>query len=207
MRYDTRPRQAPALLLVLPPCSSCHLRRRRAAVTVAGRQSRAADFSRVFGNPGDQPFVGGFNNNSGRLRTLDPCDWFGATCDGRAVTGLCLGSNRLSGSTSSEVGDLTGLTVLELYADDLSGEIPSVLGSLTNLTGLYLYQNQLSGPVPPQLQSNLSALTSMLRRRETGYFTTATPALAAWLTCFEPLWNGGCPAPWGAITEVAGLGG
>ena len=66
---------------------------------------------------------------------------------------LSLTSNgdKLSGEIPTQLGELTGLTYLALYANGLTGEIPSELGSLTDLTYLGLPSNNLSGEIPSEL--------------------------------------------------------
>ncbi|MDE0260213.1 MAG: hypothetical protein OXR82_17735 [Gammaproteobacteria bacterium] len=50
-----------------------------------------------------------------------------------------------------ELGNLSALEELHLYANELSGPIPPELGSLANLERLTLSNNRLSGPIPPEL--------------------------------------------------------
>ena len=64
------------------------------------------------------------------------------------LTYLDLPYNSLSGSIPPQLGGLTGLTVLNLYSNSLSGSIPSQLGELTGLTGLSFSTNSLTGPIP-----------------------------------------------------------
>lgn len=85
-------------------------------------------------------------------------DWWGieATPDGIVVS-IGLGNNQLSGQLPAELGNLSGLMVLNLKENDLTGEIPPELGNLSNLTRLWLDHNQFTGTVPPEL-GNLSNL-------------------------------------------------
>ena len=66
----------------------------------------------------------------------------------------------LRGTLPPALGNLTGLTVLDLRGNNLTGSIPSQLGSLTKLTGLYLSENKLTGSIPTQL-GNLTELTQL----------------------------------------------
>ena len=72
--------------------------------------------------------------------------------------------NQLTGSIPSELGNLTDLTILDLYGNQLSGPIPSELGSLTDLIYLYLGSNQLSGQIPVEL-GNLGDLQKLVLAR------------------------------------------
>ena len=91
-------------------------------------------------------------------------EWWGVTVGGAPprVTGLTLGG-RLRGRPStdttlpSEVGDLTHLEMLDLFASQLSGPIPPQIGKLTNLRVLDLSHNRFFGAIPPELGS-LSSL-------------------------------------------------
>jgi hypothetical protein len=132
--------------------------------------------------------------NSNWLTDPDPCSWAGVVCDTDSVSGLRLSNNQLSGTIPPELADLTNLTGLGLSGNQLSGTIPPELADLTNLRGLVLSGNQLSGEVPPELMT-LSFLSTLSLRDQSGCLTAATPALAAWLTGYDPLWNNGCPAP------------
>ncbi|KAE8023747.1 hypothetical protein FH972_009415 [Carpinus fangiana] len=89
---------------------------------------------------------------------VDPCTWFHATCDtDNRVTRLDLGHVGLSGSLVPQLGDLSNLQYLEVYANSLTGVIPPAIGKLKNLINLDLYENQLSGTIPPSL-GNLGSL-------------------------------------------------
>ena len=67
------------------------------------------------------------------------------------LTALNLRANALEGPIPPELGRLTGLTSLDLSANALDGPIPTELGSLTGLTSLNLRANALEGPVPVEL--------------------------------------------------------
>ena len=64
---------------------------------------------------------------------------------------LDLGSNELSGTIPSEIGNLTLLEELILSHNELSGNIPSEIGNLTLLEELDLSHNELGGSVPLEI--------------------------------------------------------
>jgi len=85
--------------------------------------------------------------------------WFGVTVSEDRVSQLGLNFNGLSGPMPADLGDLTGLTLLDLGRNAVSGEIPAELGNLTQLTILGLGTTELSGSIPPEL-GNLASLMS-----------------------------------------------
>ncbi len=87
----------------------------------------------------------------GWLQTNTPCTWGGVTCVEGRVGSLVLGGRNMQGTLPSELGDLTGLYVLELSYTGLTGNIPATLGNLKNLNRLSLFSSHLSGPIPPEL--------------------------------------------------------
>ena len=74
------------------------------------------------------------------------------------LTWLNLSGNALSGPIPPELGNLASLTTLGLDSNELTGPIPPWLGDLTSLTRLGLAHNELTGPIPPEL-GNLDGLT------------------------------------------------
>jgi hypothetical protein len=77
----------------------------------------------------------------------DPCSWHGVTCAGGNVTGVILEGNNLTGTISSEVGNLTGLIELNLQHNFIGGSIPAALGSLPALQVFDLSGNLLTGGI------------------------------------------------------------
>ena len=84
---------------------------------------------------------------------LPVAEWEGVATGGSParVTRLVLGWRGLTGSIPAQLGDLTGLQMLDLHGNRLSGPIPARLGDLTRLELLDLHDNRLSGPIPAQL--------------------------------------------------------
>ena len=87
-------------------------------------------------------------------------DWYGVTVGDGRVTELVLRSNQLTGIIPPELGDLSGLELLDLSRNELTGTIPPELGKLSSLTELVLHNNRLTGPIPSEL-GNLSSLRQL----------------------------------------------
>ena len=65
--------------------------------------------------------------------------------------------DNMTGQIPPELGNLTGLILLDLSYNQLTGSIPSAIGNLPNLEFLYLHGNRLTGAIPGEL-GNLSRL-------------------------------------------------
>jgi len=76
------------------------------------------------------------------------------------LTNVQLHQNKLSGSIPPDLSNLMNLTTFTLYDNELSGSIPSTLSQLQLLYELNLSDNQLSGAIPSALgtMSNLQVL-------------------------------------------------
>lgn len=89
--------------------------------------------------------------------------WFGVVLDksiGRVIRVL-LSNNKLNGTISTSIGNLSKLKELNIRANpDLTGTIPSSIGNLLELEDLNLRGNKLSGTIPTSL-GNLSNLKTM----------------------------------------------
>lgn len=93
-----------------------------------------------------------WTNNDNWLSDAPIGTWHGVTTDenGRVIE-LYLWQNNLNGTIPSELGDLTFLSILNLFGNQLRGEIPPELGNLTSLVLLNLSQNELRGTIPIDL--------------------------------------------------------
>ncbi|KAI3793580.1 hypothetical protein L1987_36200 [Smallanthus sonchifolius] len=73
---------------------------------------------------------------------------------------LSVASNHFSGGLSSSIGNLSGLTSLELSSNELTGTLPATIGNLANLRRLDVTNNSFSGNIP-DLLGNLSWLVDL----------------------------------------------
>jgi Leucine-rich repeat (LRR) protein len=87
------------------------------------------------------------------------CSWFGVTCtpSGKRVMVLNLQAQRLAGSITPSMGNLTYLAGINLKNNSMYGEIPQEVGRLWRLQHLNLSFNSFGGNLP----SNLSHCTQL----------------------------------------------
>ena len=85
------------------------------------------------------------------------CSWYHVSCSSGEVLRLGLQGNNLVGSVQTEVGWLSSLTAVQLYANSMYGQLPSELGSLVGLTAeLGLHAMSLSGRIPSEIGNILN---------------------------------------------------
>ena len=103
----------------------------------------------------------GWNEHAGWLSDVALENWHGVqtNASGRVVA-LSLPGNGLSGPIPVEIGELPGLTHIDLGSNGLEGGIPSEIGRLSELRVLDLVNNALEGPIPPEI-GGLSKLTNL----------------------------------------------
>ncbi len=94
---------------------------------------------------------------AGWQQTNTPCAWGGVTCVNGRVGLLNLAGRGLQGFIAPELGNLSGLYVLDLSYNNITGSMPPTLGNLTNLNRLRIFSSHLGGTIPPEL-GNLSNL-------------------------------------------------
>ncbi|XWS22620.1 hypothetical protein CRYUN_Cryun29cG0051800 [Craigia yunnanensis] len=84
--------------------------------------------------------------------SVDPCSWRMVTCspDGY-VSALGLPSQRLSGTLSPSIGNLSNLQSVLLQNNAILGPIPATIGKLEKLETLDLSNNTFSGEIPSSL--------------------------------------------------------
>ncbi|XP_038976369.1 protein NSP-INTERACTING KINASE 3-like isoform X2 [Phoenix dactylifera] len=113
------------------------------------------------------------------INSVDPCSWRMVTCsaDGYVsaiqrlsgtlspgignltnLQSVLLQNNAISGPIPADIGKLEKLQTLDLSNNQFDGGVPSSLGELSNLNYLRLNNNSLSGPCPDSL-SNIKGLT------------------------------------------------
>ncbi|KAI4381339.1 hypothetical protein MLD38_007418 [Melastoma candidum] len=104
---------------------------------------------------------------------VNPCTWLHVTCNNdNVVVRVDLGNAGLSGPLIPELGLLSNLQYLELYANGFYGQIPEQIGNLTKLVSLDLYSNRFHGQIP----ASIGKLTSLRFLRLKGNrFTGSVP--------------------------------
>ncbi len=95
-------------------------------------------------------------NKSGWL-DAEAASWYGVTVTEGHVVEINLDQNKLTGTMSGDLDNLSQLQSLDLGNNELSGSIPGILGNLTQLQYLDLNNNELSGSIPESL-GNLAQL-------------------------------------------------
>ncbi|KAJ0525083.1 putative protein kinase RLK-Pelle-LRR-VIII-1 family [Helianthus annuus] len=90
----------------------------------------------------------------------DPCggSWDGIRCTNSRVTSITLSSMNLVGGLPGDIGGLTELQILDLsYNTGLTGSLTSQVGNLKKLTNLLLVGCGFTGPIPDSI-GNLERL-------------------------------------------------
>ncbi|KAL0452742.1 UNVERIFIED_CONTAM: putative receptor-like protein kinase [Sesamum latifolium] len=87
------------------------------------------------------------------------CEWRGVTCSSRRarVTTLSLPLQKLGGTLSPAIANLTFLRVIDLRGNVFRGPIPAEIGRLFRLRSLLLIENSFGGEIP----ANLSQCTQL----------------------------------------------
>ncbi|KAL3732375.1 hypothetical protein ACJRO7_029095 [Eucalyptus globulus] len=167
--------------------------------------------------------------------TVNFYQWYGITCSHRhpnRVTMLNLSGQKLSGSISPHIGNLSFLTGLWLQNNSFHHEIPSQIGRLhrlreirlndnslmgqipknisacLKLLGMHLSNNQLSGEVPPEMGSLVKLQILYL---EVNHLTGSVPSSIGNLSSLEQLdvsynyLGGSLPRTLGQLTKVTAL--
>jgi Leucine-rich repeat (LRR) protein len=143
----------------------------------------------------------------------NPCaeQWQGVTCntsetrDSNYVYMLAVSQYNLQGPLPGSLGNLTGLTSLDVSKNAITGTIPSELGTLTSLKQLQLNNNHFTGTIPSSL-GNISQLAVLLFEYNDlrGTMPNSLGDLAA-LQLFSTTQNyltGTLPASLGALTQL-----
>lgn len=114
------------------------------------------------------------------------CAWYGVYCNPAQTTveKLVLRANHLDGTLPPEIGQLSGLSELDLSMNQIRASVPASIGNLTELVRLDLSDNELELPLP----SSLFALPGLEVLRLAGNrFTGAVPSELGSLTSLTVL--------------------
>ena len=103
-----------------------------------------------------------------------------------------LAANRITGSISSEIQNLSNLVRLKLADNLLKGPIPTELGQLERLYGIYLGRNLLTGTIPTEL-GRLRALEYLFVNENdlSGSIPTQAPEILVSLRVYQNAKLGG----------------
>ncbi|TYG47579.1 hypothetical protein ES288_D11G350500v1 [Gossypium darwinii] len=79
------------------------------------------------------------------------CSWIGVTCGSKhyRVTALNLSSMDLTGTISSQLGNLSFLAWLDIHQNSFQGSLPIELTNLRRMNYLDLGNNSFNGEIPP----------------------------------------------------------
>ncbi|XP_030534649.2 probable LRR receptor-like serine/threonine-protein kinase At3g47570 [Rhodamnia argentea] len=168
--------------------------------------------------------------------TVSLCRWYGVTCSRQhhnRVTVLDLNSQKLTGSISphignlsflrklwlinnsfhheipSQIGRLHRLRYLSLSKNSLTGEIPKNTSGCLNLLALGMHHNQLNGEVPPEIGSLVKLQALHLGANHlTGSVPSSIGNLSSLedLTLQENYLGGSLPQSLGLLTKLTSLG-
>lgn len=105
------------------------------------------------------------------------CLWQGVKCSARhgRVISLALGGNKLLGTFTPHIGNLSFLKFMNVGGNRLSGEIPQQIGRLFRLRLLNLSLNSWTGEIPGNL-SRCTELRSLLITTDPRGITGEIPA-------------------------------
>ncbi|KAF8687436.1 hypothetical protein HU200_043128 [Digitaria exilis] len=115
--------------------------------------------------------------NMSWINGTDCCQWDGITCTNGVVTEVILASKGLEGEISPSLGNLTGLSHLNLSRNSLYGSLPANLVFSSSITILDVSFNHLSGPLLEQ-QSSIPGLPLQVLNISSNFFTGQFPSTA-----------------------------
>lgn len=143
------------------------------------------------------------------LSAVDECTWAGVGCHGGggSIKRIVLDTYNLNGIILPEIGQLSGLTNLEIeYSQNLIGSLPTSLRLPPNLHNVDLTNNGLSGTIPDELCDAVD----MKRLRLAANAFEGTIPLCLWkmtrldeLKLDENNLTGNIPSELGLITTLA----
>ncbi|CAL5342995.1 unnamed protein product [Camellia sinensis] len=138
------------------------------------------------------------------------CQWAGITCGRRhqRVTKLILDHQKLTGSISPHIGNLSFLRELRLRNNSFTHQIPPELGHLRRLQILTLLNNSIGGEIP----ANISACSNLVALELSGNSLSGKiPVELGSLSKLERLYigrnnlTGGLPYTFGNLSSLIGF--
>ncbi|CAL5406899.1 unnamed protein product [Camellia sinensis] len=138
------------------------------------------------------------------------CQWAGITCGRRhqRVTKLILDNQKLTGSISPHIGNLSFLRELRLRNNSFTHQIPPELGHLRRLQILTLLNNSIGGEIP----ANISACSNLVALELSGNSLAGKiPVELGSLSKLERLYigrnnlTGGLPYTFGNLSSLIGF--
>lgn len=100
----------------------------------------------------ESPALTNWGCNANNVPIQPVCNWTGIACDSNncgAVTDIGFVRNKLSGTLSPSLGQLTSLASFSILSGgNLRGTLPSTIGSLSNLSVLQVKSTAISGHIP-----------------------------------------------------------
>ncbi|CAL4961480.1 unnamed protein product [Urochloa decumbens] len=147
------------LAVALLPC--CSLLPRRAAAqpppaAAAGDAELLLEIKRAWGDP---PVLAGWNATAAAAL----CSWPFVGCDASGrVANLTLTNAAVAGPFPDAVGNLSGLTYLDVSSNNITGAFPTALYRCASLQYLSLSTNRFGGALPDDIGSGLAASLTTL---------------------------------------------
>ncbi|CAO2197675.1 unnamed protein product [Urochloa humidicola] len=198
--------RACAHLLPLLTCFCCLLLPHRAAAhspaPAAGEARLLLDIKRAWGDP---PVLAGWNG-AGAL-----CTWPFVGCDAAGrVANLTLAKAAIAGPFPDAVGNLSGLTYLDVTNNSITGAFPTTLYRCASLQYLSLSMNRFGGALPAGIGGDL-AVNLMTLDLSGNEFNGTIPASLSGLRNLQFLglndnrFTGTIPAELGDLTNLQSL--
>ncbi|PIA40868.1 hypothetical protein AQUCO_02400135v1 [Aquilegia coerulea] len=143
--------------------------------------------------------------------SLHHCDWQGITCSRRhpqRVTVLDLQSQKLEGTLSPYIGNLSFIRNITLTANNFHGEIPQEIGRLLRLRYLILPNNSFEGEIPSNITycsdlREINLVDNNLSGRIFAGFSSLSKLLGLGLS--KNNFSGKIPPSFGNLTSLTSL--
>ncbi|KAF8696376.1 hypothetical protein HU200_037285 [Digitaria exilis] len=193
------------LALLLLPCFCLLLLLRGAAAQP--QQPAAGDAPQLLAIKaawGDPPVLAAWNATAAAAL----CAWPYVGCDAAGrVANLTLANTNVTGPIPDAIGNLTGLTLLDVSNNNINGSFPTALYRCRSLLYLNLSQNYLAGVLPADIGSGLGENLTTLDLNG-NYFNGTIPASLSGLRNLQFLalngnrFTGTIPADLGELTNL-----